>query len=44
MVTINIILGDVLQGNLSCKRIKRNVRGLQVTITVGQEAQEYLLD
>ncbi|KAF2885240.1 hypothetical protein ILUMI_20932 [Ignelater luminosus] len=42
--TLEVNEGDILEGNLRCKRIKKNIRGLQVTITVGQEAQEYILD
>ncbi|KAK4886794.1 hypothetical protein RN001_003065 [Aquatica leii] len=41
---IEVKEGDTVEGVLKCRRIKKNVRGLQVVITVGQEAQEYLLD
>ncbi|KAK5643429.1 hypothetical protein RI129_007274 [Pyrocoelia pectoralis] len=40
----NVNEGDTIEGNLTCSRTKKNVRGLKVTITMNQEAQEYLLD
>ncbi|KAB0799400.1 hypothetical protein PPYR_07280 [Photinus pyralis] len=40
----NVSEGDTIEGNLKCARIKKNVRGLKVTITMDQETQEYLLD
>ncbi|KAF5302348.1 hypothetical protein FQA39_LY10387 [Lamprigera yunnana] len=40
---IDIKEGDIVQGIFKCKRNK-NVRGLQIVITVGKETQEYLLD
>nr|XP_023021501.1 protein arginine N-methyltransferase 1 isoform X1 [Leptinotarsa decemlineata] len=42
--TIPMQKGDVLDGTLSCTRLTKNVRGLAVTITIGKNKYQYILD
>ncbi|EFA02398.1 protein arginine N-methyltransferase 1 [Tribolium castaneum] len=42
--TINMSAGDVIEGSLVCSRLKKNARGLSVTITLGKNKYHYNLD
>ncbi|KAF5274298.1 hypothetical protein FQR65_LT04416 [Abscondita terminalis] len=42
--SIKVKKGDTIEGVFKCGRTKKNVRGIRVVITIGEEAQEYLLD
>nr|XP_022903884.1 protein arginine N-methyltransferase 1 [Onthophagus taurus] len=41
---INVEEGDVIRGTLNCSRMLKNVRGLKVSIVIGDDKYEYRLD
>ncbi|CAG9836155.1 unnamed protein product [Diabrotica balteata] len=42
--TIDMKAGDTVEGTISCKRLTKNVRGLSVTITIGSNKYQYIMD
>ncbi|GJQ77287.1 Art3 [Trypoxylus dichotomus] len=42
--TLDVTEGTAIEGTLTCKRMIKNVRGLHVTICIGQDKYQYRLD
>jgi len=42
--TVEVKKGDTINCSISCSRLKKNVRGLSVTLTIGKSTYEYIVD